>query len=139
MTVTLTMRRSLVYSAGHSASIAAAPQARKVASRAYAEATSPALNLNEEKVLGKTAILNRENTLRVLNNLITALIELRDLVDARDQEELTRLMQRLVEARILWAAEREQANWDLPRAEARPGAGMLGRLIGIRPKPKDQS
>lgn len=115
-------------------------EARKVASRAYAEVTSPLLNLNENTVLGKTALLTRENSLRVLDNLVAALLDLRSLIEAQDQDGLSALMQRLQEARIMWAAERQEGAWDLPSTDSAPRPGdMFGRLFGIRPRTKDRS
>ncbi len=49
-------------------------EARKVAGRAYAEASAPIAHLaNEPESLGAASILNRENLLRLLDSAIASL------------------------------------------------------------------
>ncbi len=73
-------------------------KARKVAGRAYAEASAPMSHLaNEPELLGASSILNRENLLRLLDNAIVSLEEMRGDIDAKDQAALN---ERLKNARV---------------------------------------
>src|SRR5512140_2994912 len=81
-------------------------EARKLASRAYANATSAVLELDERKELGQADLLNRENTVRVLNNLIDELALLRDALAGGDEAALAKQLQQARDARQAWIKAR---------------------------------
>jgi prephenate dehydrogenase len=118
-------------------------EARKVAGRAYAEISGPSALLSEPKTLAKSALLNRENTLRALDGAIAALQALRGDLDNRDEPMLLERLERARQGRELWWRQRQAANWlaeEMPdsMAAAPTGSDVFGRLLGIRKKKKNE-
>lgn len=116
-------------------------EARKVAGRAYAEATSPSVLLSEPKTLARSALLNRENVLRALDGTIAALQALRGDLDAGDEATLEERLERARSGRMRWWQQRQAADWladesPASMAEAPSTSDMFGRLIGLRRKRK---
>ncbi|MDZ4158340.1 MAG: prephenate dehydrogenase/arogenate dehydrogenase family protein, partial [Anaerolineaceae bacterium] len=66
--------------------------ARKIASRAYAAATAAVMHLDDDEQPGWSALLNRENALRVIDNLMAALHRLRAAIADDDQQTLHTLL-----------------------------------------------
>jgi prephenate dehydrogenase len=119
-------------------------EARKVAGQAYAVHTSPVKNLDENKGLGQSALHNRENALRVLDNLIASLQTLRGHIEANDQDALTHYLEEAQIGRETWWQQRLKSDWTLGEKppEAPSTAEIYGRLIGLgrkrEPKDKDK-
>jgi prephenate dehydrogenase len=113
-------------------------EGRKLASQTFAAATRSVEELDEVKSFGQAALFNRENTLRVLANLVA---ELETLQVALADQDAGALAKKLVHARQNhqeWWAQRKLANWNAPqRAEPLPTSGeVLGRLIGLGKRKK---
>ncbi len=111
-------------------------EARKMAGHAYAQATEPALHYDESKEFGKAALLDADNTARMLDQVIE---EMRQLRDAIKNQDAARLQERLADARggrEQWWSQRLTANWEQKTHAPRvPTSGeVIGRLFGIRPK-----
>jgi prephenate dehydrogenase len=114
-------------------------EARKVAGPVYAHVTQPMLNLTESKFFGQGALLNKENTLRMLDCAMNSLRDMRQAIADEDEEALAAQIRSAVEARVKWQAQREKADWDLGNTEPLPSSGeVLGRLIGLG-KRKDKN
>jgi prephenate dehydrogenase len=114
-------------------------EARKVAGRAFAEASAPIAHLaNEPESLGAASILNRENMLRLLDSSIASLEAMRSDIDAGDETALNERLKRAQAGREIWWAERQTGNWGDGAAEvAIPETpGVFGRMFGIGKKPK---
>ncbi len=114
-------------------------EGQKLAGKAYAQATQPALSLDETKEFGQSAILNRENVLRALDNLIAALYSLRSAIEARDSKALTELIQHARQGREVWWKHRQARDWEVHPATEIPGSSeVFARMIGLRSgkKPK---
>ena len=114
-------------------------EGRKLAGHAYTTVTRPLLNLDENKVFGTSALLNRENVLHAIDNLIRALYDLRTQIEKQDSQALQKLMTHALEGRNQWWAERSKGIWDQSTMSSVPtGRQMLGRLIsfGSKDKPK---
>jgi prephenate dehydrogenase len=112
-------------------------EARKVAGQMYARVTEPALHPDEEKELGKTALYNSENTLRVLDQFLAELHYLRDAIANQEEKELHDLLEKAQVEREQWWRQRMEANWDPKPTQNIPlpnGGEIFGRLFGIRPK-----
>ena len=118
-------------------------EARKVAGRSYAEVSVPMAYLSSPKSLASAAILNQENTLRVIDNAIAALEAMRDDIAAQNEAALTEHLQRAQRGRAIWWQQRQAAEWgatdatawdDVPRSSEN-----LGRLLGLGRKPKPKS
>jgi prephenate dehydrogenase len=119
-------------------------EARKLAGHAYAQATEPALHTLESKSLGLSALLNSENTVRMLDQVIVEVRRLRDGIAEQNAEEVQERLEHAADGRAQWWDQRLTANWE-PKASQNvhmpTGGEVIGRLFGIRPrkdKDKDQ-
>jgi prephenate dehydrogenase len=112
-------------------------EGRKLAGQAYMAATGPLMRMDENKIFGTTALLNRDNVLRTIDNLIRALYDLRTQIEKQDGEALQKLISHAMEGRARWWAERKSGGWEHSQGPSVPTGGqMLGRLVGFGPKDK---
>jgi len=115
-------------------------EGRKVAGRAYAEATGPIAHLSEPHSLRTAVLLNRENVLRQLDSVIAALQTLRADIDSEEVEALETRLTRARQSRERWIIERQTAEWGSPDktllTEVPRSKDIFSRLIGIRRKEK---
>jgi len=113
-------------------------EGRKLAGQDFFLTTRPVEHLDESKQLGQSALMNRENVLRVIDTLVNSLEDLRDMIDRQDADALSEYLGQARDNRAQWIRQRTSANWDAggPSAmQSVPSAGeMLGKLVGIRPK-----
>ena len=109
-------------------------EGRKVAGRAFAEATGALAHMNEGQTLSAAALLSRENVLRVLDSTIAALQTLRNDIDLQEAAVLEERLSRARKARDRWWQQRLAGDWindeaypdpDIPRSD------LFGRLLGI--------
>jgi prephenate dehydrogenase len=117
-------------------------EGRKVAGRAYAEASAPLAHLaSEPESLGAASLLNRENMLRLLDSAIASLVNLRGDIDAKDQAALNERLKNARAGRELWWAQRQTGSWGDGAEEApMPDApGLFGRMFGMGKNPKNKS
>jgi prephenate dehydrogenase len=119
-------------------------EARKVAGRAYAEASAPIAQLGAAESLRASALLNQENVKRVLNDLIAALQAIRNGIDEGDAAALDETLSHARRGRERWWHERQVADWtseDAPSIDIPENPGFLGRLLGMSgwTKPKNKS
>ncbi len=117
-------------------------EGRKVAGRAYAEASAPMAYLaNEPESLGVASILNRENLLRLLDSAIASLENLRGDIEAKDQAALNDRLKIARAGREIWWSQRQTGSWG-DGAEEAPlpdTPGVFGRMFGIGKNPKNKS
>lgn len=112
-------------------------EGRKLAGRAFAKSTHPIDEPGETKMPGTAALMNRENVLRVLDNLIGSLQQLRRLIDQREDEALHEYLLQARQSRELWLKQREKSDWNVTVAPTTESTvDILGRLIGWRRKDK---
>jgi prephenate dehydrogenase len=113
-------------------------EARKLAGQAYAQATEPVLHFDETTDLGKTALFNRDNTVRMLDQMLIELRELRDEIADQDAEAVKKRLAQAQENRAVWWKQRLTADWEpSPSKDVRmpTGGDVLGKLfLGMRPK-----
>lgn len=109
--------------------------ARKMAGNAYALATESALHFEERKALGKTALMNAENTVRMLDQVLIELRQIRDAIANQDAATLQARLEHAASGRDLWLKQRMAGDWE-PKQQVRTPTGgeMIGRLFGLRPK-----
>ena len=113
------------------------PEGRKIAGISYAGVTHFAEEQEESKNLGKSALENSDNLVRVLNNLIAALIHLRDAIQSQDEEKVHSWLKHAQESRLTWWEQRLKSNWVSTSAEPLPSSTqILGGLFGFRPRDK---
>jgi prephenate dehydrogenase len=112
-------------------------EARKVAGQVYAQATRPLLSSDDPQALGQAALQNADNVVRVLDDLIQELIEMRAALASADEDRLQQLLDQAVRDRKDWLEQRTQANWEqagLPRDSSLKGSQIFSRLIGLGKK-----
>ncbi|HEX2993759.1 MAG TPA: prephenate dehydrogenase [Anaerolineales bacterium] len=115
-------------------------EARKLGGRPYATVTAGAAYHDDALSLGESALGNRENMVRLLNTYISALIGLRDEIDASDRAALKERLQEAWQGRVRWLDERAEAEWlkgagqpiEVPSFEER----FFGSLVADRRKPR---
>lgn len=118
-------------------------EGRKVAGRAYAEATGPVSHLSEPHTLTASVFLNRENVLRMLDTTLAALYALRSDIELQDADALEEKLARARSGRDKWWKQRQAGefagNDATPSFEEVPSTDIFSRLLGIRkskPKPR---
>ena len=114
-------------------------EAQKLAGAAYAQSTKAALNLDEDEAYGKTALANRENMVRVLDNLISELHRIRQSISENDADAVKNFLTQAKDNRLFWQQEREKANWSTEKKPEVPTSGdFIGQLFGIRKRKKKE-
>jgi prephenate dehydrogenase len=115
---------------------------RKLTGRPFAEQTRTVSRDDTPAAVAAAALQSRDHTLRVLDNLIHALYELRDAVNDQNEQELTSLLQDASAAFYEWLGDRLQGQWsarEIGDKQRAPSAGeMFGQMFGIRPKDKSK-
>ena len=111
-------------------------EARKVAGQAYAQATEPVLNGEVSSSLSRAVLLNRENTVRMLDQMLIELRSLRNMINENNSEALQERLGHAWQGREQWWQERLKGEWEPKSQEARvPTSGeFFGRLFGLRPR-----
>ncbi len=117
-------------------------EARKVAGRAYAEATGPIVYQDESIALREAAMLNGENVVRVLDGMIASLQGLRNAIANGDKKDLTARIERAREGRLRWWKEREAGDWmniEAVKSELPSISGFFKNVLtGLRPGKEDK-
>ena len=119
-------------------------EARKLAGRSYASVTSGLVYHDDIDSLRDSALENRENIVRLLNSVITSLINLRDEIDENDRAALSKRLENAQRGRNQWFDERLLADWlskdiqkaDLPSIGEQVSHMFFGNLLKDRTKPK---
>lgn len=114
-------------------------EGRKFAGRAYAESTASMVLPEDAHSLTATALLNRDNTLRVLDSAIAALSAIRNDIERQDEAALDERLKRARSGREAWWKGRQSREWindNAPSVDVPDMPGMFGRLFGIGKKPK---
>ena len=118
-------------------------EGRKLAGRAYAEATGPVAHMSVPKTLCSSALLNHENVLRWMDSMIATMQALRMDIENMDGDALEARLERARQGREQWWVQRQAANWaaeeTAPAVEAPTSSEVFGRLLGLgrKPKPKE--
>jgi len=113
---------------------------RKLAGQAYIAATSGLMPQDDPESLQMMSVHNRENTIRSLDLMISALRALRADIENEKNDVVKERLQAALTDRENWMNERTLANWvemqrepaDYPSISDR----LLGGFIGRRPKKK---
>ena len=91
-------------------------EARKLAARPYATATAAAAYHDEAKSLSEAALVNRENTVRVLDAYMASLQRLRDQIQQGDDKLVAEFLEDAIKAHDRWLDERTKADWQRPES-----------------------
>ena len=118
-------------------------EARKVAGRAYAEVTAPIVHLSQPETLRTSALLNRDNVLRMIDSSIAALQAIRNDIENEDAESLDERLKRAHAGRERWWSERQRGEFNdhesVTAAEMPAASDIFSRLLGVnrRSRPKN--
>lgn len=102
-------------------------ETRKIAGRAYAEATRAILHQEGAASLAEAAFANRQNLSCKLDEMVASIQQIKLLLDAGDKEALLELLTETEEGRSNWENERAAANW-LLAGEGNMGSAELGSM-----------
>ena len=112
-------------------------EARKVAERAYHNVTSIQ---DDFETLQMLSLHNRENATRVLNTMISSLVDLRDAVEEGNEQAVKAYLKAAHNGREEWLNDRFSATWvdkKAPPLEKVPlKERLFGTLLGKSPKDK---
>jgi len=107
-------------------------EARKISGRPYAAVTAGLADHDSAPSLREYALGNRENTVRLLNEYITSLIELRDEIDDENRDALAKRLDSASEGRDNWLNDRFGADWldrSGPKMDVPAFSNQLGRMF----------
>ncbi|HSO27972.1 MAG TPA: prephenate dehydrogenase/arogenate dehydrogenase family protein, partial [Anaerolineales bacterium] len=110
-------------------------EARKVAGRYYAEVTAPIVHLSQPETLRTSALLNRNNVLRMIDSSIAALQAIRSDIDNNDSEALDERLKRARQGRERWWSERQRGEFSdqdpATAVEMPKSSDIFSRLLGV--------
>ncbi len=112
---------------------------RRMASRAFTRQGSVTQLFDEQEYFGISALLNRENVSRSIDQLILSLQEIKDYLSREDEDGLKVYLKETRDSYELWMEGRTTGDWD---AEKRPNLvpkeNLTARILGSWAKPKDK-
>lgn len=112
-------------------------EGQRLAGRSFSKATFPAQLLDESTQLGQSTLANRQNTLRLLDDLIYHLQQMRTNIAEQDSQGLSEMIAAAVKARRDWFARRQNVDKEA-ETEMKTGSfsETLGRMFGFKPRGK---
>lgn len=114
-------------------------EARKLAGSHFAAGTAALDSLGGKDQPAAALLMNRENSLRVLDDYIAELENLRASLSTGSEESLNASLENARKAHTTWLDQRRDGKWEhgeLPQAEYPGTKEFFARLIGLRPRPK---
>ena len=95
--------------------------------------------LDEAESYGEIALSNRENMVRVLDNLISELYNIRQAIANNKADAVKNFLSQAKDNRLTWQAERLKANWGHEEKPELPTSrDFIGQLFGIRKRKKKE-
>ncbi|PKO14195.1 MAG: hypothetical protein CVU39_15490 [Chloroflexi bacterium HGW-Chloroflexi-10] len=115
-------------------------EGRKVAGSSFQSLSQNLYLINEREFFGRAATQNKENTIRVINNLIISLINIRDQIEHDEGHTIEQWFKTAKENHEKWLRERHQANWDQVEDYSQvPTSGeFLGKMFGFGKRKKEK-
>jgi prephenate dehydrogenase len=115
-------------------------EGRKLTNNAFYSVTRLISHLDEREDYGKSAELNKDNTIRTINNMIISLKTIRDLLQEENSSAIQKWYQESLDNRKKWSEERNLAAWNkIPGKEDIPTSGdFFKNLISFGKKRKDK-
>jgi prephenate dehydrogenase len=107
-------------------------EARKLAGKSYAAATGALFYQDTSAGLRDAVLADRENTLRVLDNLTASLNAIRGEIAAQETAQLGTRFDKAIDGRARWWGLREKGNWyetELGTSGDTPSAGEYMRKM----------
>jgi prephenate dehydrogenase len=92
----------------------------------------------EREIFGLSSKINKDNTIRVINNLIYSLMDYRDFLESENWEKVQEYIQSAQKIHDDWKVNRNRANWDnLTDMSDVPSSGdFFLKLVGFGKKRK---
>lgn len=114
--------------------------AARFAGPLFAQGTGVVEHLDDTNRLGQAALLNKDNTIRLINDAIRALVDLRDSVADGQADEVHKLMKHAKTGRETWLTQRMTSNFEtsLPPVEMPSSADYFKGMFGLRGKKKEK-
>lgn len=117
--------------------------ASMLAGRAYAEVSGPLVHLGSPEALAKTALLNAEGILRVVDSILASLEALRNDIADGQFEDLSARLGRAHRERDKWWQERQEVEAELrspPARQSNQASGKFSALLRTvhRPQMEEQ-
>jgi prephenate dehydrogenase len=109
-------------------------ESRKMAGAHFAGTSAPLQALVGLEAPADSLFHNRDNTLRVLDNLIASLNELRENLAEGRQKEANKFFAKAGAARKIWLDQRQKGEWEM-NTEVTRAPDLVSRLFGIGGKP----
>jgi len=111
--------------------------ARRMTNRAFFRLASLNTLYDEQEFFGIANLMNKENVTRALDELTSALSDIREMVNEGDEEGLQKMYQNARQGYETWLNQRMSGAWDetekVPEVLER---GIINRLFGGRPGKK---
>ena len=115
---------------------------RKIAGRAYAEATAPLSKTTSAEALKSAAILNRDNMLRAIDSAVASLMVIRNQISKEDHQALLASLHRASQGRENWWLSKQTGNMGGQEAAGMPelpkSKDIFANMFGIRRNPKSK-
>ncbi len=109
-------------------------EGRQLTGRAYTEVTASLGRMEDAAALSRTLTLNRENVLRILDEFIGVLRQIRAEVEAEDEAALQARLEKAQSGRARWWGQRRSGDWQVPeapKAEMPSASEMFARMLGF--------
>lgn len=104
---------------------------RRIASSLYAKTTSAVQNFAESEHPGAAVLANRENAIQAINDMLTSLVQIRSLIEEKDQRSLDDMLTELQQNHAEWLDLRTDGDWEKKaREKSDKPTSLLGRMFG---------
>jgi len=105
---------------------------RKIAGRAYARVSGPLTPVDEPASLANIVIHNKENVVRIIDDVIRTLRDFRDDVDDGKEDSLLKMLNKVQQGRDAWWRERQSSPSSLSGSSGENSPGnILKHLFGF--------
>lgn len=115
-------------------------EGRKLTNNSFFSITQLISYLDEREDYGKSAELNKENTIRTINNMIISLKNIRDLLQEENSPAIQKWYQESLDNHKKWSEERNLAAWNkiVGNEDIPSSADFFKNLLGFGKKRKDK-
>jgi prephenate dehydrogenase len=118
-------------------------EGRKLAGRPYAQATGLSAQFGSPQGLASELISNREQVIRLIDNITARLAEVRNELYEQDVDALSKRFSAARQGRERWLVQRLRADWSVddtaPPVELPTAKEVFSRMVGFGRKPKPKS
>lgn len=115
-------------------------EGQKIASHSFADLSGSILNAPEREMFGQAIQGNKDNTIRMLNEMMIGLRNVREIIENEEWDELHKLISLARERHGDWLYNRNKANWEnSANYDEIPSSGdFFLHMIGFSKKKKSK-